>query len=172
MSLAGSSIRRLAVLLLLLLGVVSLLKAVAAANAVPASRVDQDTFPITANDLKPSRCSSISLSSIVTGSGTFDGTGGDDLILGSAAADTIRGRAGNDCILSGDGSDNVQGNQGTDILLGGDGNDVLDGGQNNDELYGQGGDDTLSGAQGIDLCDGGPGIDTADGTCETIVDVP
>ncbi len=172
MSPAVSSVRRLAGVILLLLGAVSLLNAMAAANSVPATRLEADSIPITANDLKPARCNGISLSTVVTGSGSFDGTGGNDLILGSAGADAIRGRAGNDCILSGDGNDDVQGNQGTDILLGGDGDDTLDGGQNNDELYGQGGDDALSGAQGTDLCDGGPDTDTADGTCETVVNVP
>lgn len=172
MSSMGSSVRRLAWVLLLLLGIVSVLHAVAAANSVPTTRIDEDSFPITANALKPGRCSAISLTTLITGSGTFDGSGGNDLILGSAGADTIRGRAGDDCILAGDGNDAVQGNQGADILLGGDGNDALDGGQSNDELYGQGGDDSLSGAQGTDLCDGGPGTDTADGTCETSVEVP
>ncbi|HMK07725.1 MAG TPA: hypothetical protein VK449_01720, partial [Anaerolineales bacterium] len=48
--------------------------AYAAANTVPATRLGQQTNAITANTLKPSACASISLTSIVTGSGTFNGT--------------------------------------------------------------------------------------------------
>jgi len=140
--------------LLALLVILSIFSGFAATNSVAESGADEDTFAITVNDLKPPECASLNLENIVTGSGSFQGTNRNDLILGSAGNDNIRGMVGNDCILGGGGDDTIDGRQGNDILLGGPG------------------DDDLSGFSGTDVCYGGPGTDTADGSCETIYEIP
>ncbi|MGB2895558.1 MAG: hypothetical protein WBB65_05265 [Anaerolineales bacterium] len=128
--------------------------AFAAANSLPASRLDEDSFPITANDLKPSECSSLNLTNIVVISGNGSGTNANDLILGSAGGDTLRGSDGDDCIVGGGGDDSLDGQKGNDVLLGQDGND------------------SLKGSQDTDICDGGPGIDSGHNSCETEIDIP
>lgn len=145
---------RLAWSLLALLLALSVISGFAASNTVAESGAGESIFPITANDLKPPECASLDLVNIVVGSGRFDGTNRNDLILGSAGDDIIRGMPGNDCILGGGGNDAIDGSQGDDILLGGPG------------------DDGLRGGPGTDICYGGPGTDTADATCETIYEVP
>jgi Ca2+-binding RTX toxin-like protein len=145
--------------------------AYATANTVPQTRMDLDTVAINANALKPSACSALNLSNIVTGSGTLNGSGVNDLILASAGVDTLNGAGGADCLVAGSGADSLSGGAGTDILLGGDGNDNLLGNGGADRLYGEGGDDSLNGGAGNDTCDGGSGTDTAT-NCETPVNIP
>jgi Ca2+-binding RTX toxin-like protein len=130
---------------------VSAASAFAAANSVPATRLDDDSLPITANDLKPSECSSLNLTNIVVAG---DGTGGNDLILGTAGNETLRGSDGDDCIVGGGGDDTLDGQKGNDILLGQDGND------------------RLRGSQDTDICDGGAGTDTGHNSCETEINIP
>ena len=146
---------RMVATMLASLAVLGAVTALAAANAVPTTRVGQSNHPVLLQQLVPSECSGISgsLSNLVVGSGTFDGTNAGDLILGSAAADTIDGLKGSDCIV------------------GGDGNDVLDGNQDDDVLVGGGGDDALDGRNGTDWCFGDSGTDTAL-RCETVFGVP
>jgi Ca2+-binding RTX toxin-like protein len=81
-------------------------------------------------------------------------TGGDDLLNGTAKADTIFGLGGNDVLL---------GFAGNDLLDGGAGNDQLDGGPGNDKLKGQKGNDELTGGAGDDVLIGGPGKDKLNG---------
>jgi serralysin len=59
-------------------------------------------------------------------------TSGDDLLTGSASADTLRGYAGNDTLIGGDGDDTILGGLGDDIIIGGEGADSLDGGEGSD----------------------------------------
>ncbi|HET7009298.1 MAG TPA: hypothetical protein VFI11_00860 [Anaerolineales bacterium] len=133
------------------------LAAFAASNTVPSTHADDRSIGITANTLKPAACASLNLTAIVVGSGSLDGGSGNELILGSAGADTIRGRQGADCILGGAGGDDIQGNQDADVLLAGTGNDQLDGG---------------NGPPGeTDTCDGGAGTDTFSG-CEVTLNDP
>jgi hypothetical protein len=63
---------------------------------------------------------------------TFDGKGGNDILVGGAWNDTIKGGAGWDFI---------DGGAGGDWLYGEDGGDILRGGKGNDQLYGGGGND-------------------------------
>ncbi|WP_374945120.1 VCBS domain-containing protein [Sphingomonas sp.] len=77
-----------------------------------------------------------------TGSGTTNGTAGNDTIFGTAGADNIYGGAGDDIIFGYDGADNVRGTAGFDTLYGGAGNDQLDGGTDDDIMYGGTGNDT------------------------------
>ena len=149
-------------LFLIALIAVSAASAFAAANSVPFTRLDEDTLSISANDLKPSECAGINLTNIVAGGGSINGTGANDLILGSAGDDNMRGQGGTDCIVGGGGDDRLSGGGGGDVVLGGGGDDTLLGGQGNDSLYG--GLDT-------DDCDGGQGTDTAD-SCETTTKIP
>jgi len=103
----------------------TLVAAMAAANTVPTSKAFTTTKAITVNDLKPPECAGITLTAIVTGSGTFSGTAAAELILGGPRADNINGGSGNDCILGGAGNDTINGQGGTDICLGGPGTDSV-----------------------------------------------
>jgi hypothetical protein len=129
--------RRLAVLGLLAMILISMLTALAAANTVPESRLTDQRFSIGINALKPPQCAGINVTNVITGSGTFGGTTQNDLIIGSAGADTILGNAGlwdtsDDCILGGGGNDVIWGDG---WLLGGTGNDVCIGGPGNDTFH-------------------------------------
>ncbi len=73
----------------------------------------------------------------------WSGTG-DDVLVGSAAANLLMGAAGNDAVSGLGGPDTLTGGDGADSLAGGEGADVLEGGR------------------GPDLLWGGPGVDTAD----------
>jgi Ca2+-binding RTX toxin-like protein len=119
---------------------VSAISAYAAANNVSGSKVVDYRTAITANALKPSECASLSLSNIITGRGDFNGTSGNDLILGSEIADTVDASGGNDCIVGGTGEDVLDGGNGNDMLLGGGDSDDLDGGAGTDVCYRGGGD--------------------------------
>ena len=66
--------------------------------------------------------------------GSITGTGGNDILLGGATAETING---------GDGNDHINGGYGNDILTGGNGNDLLKGRFGDDMLTGGAGQDTL-----------------------------
>jgi Ca2+-binding RTX toxin-like protein len=74
--------------------------------------------------------------------GMLTGTTGNDVMLGTAAGDTIKGLGGRDLICGGGGDDDLYGGGGNDTLVGGDGDD---------RLYGQGGCDSLKGGVGNDL---------------------
>ena len=120
---------------LLLLVIASLLSGLAAANTVPISKIVNSSRPITLNDLKPAECAALNLTTLVTGSGKFSGTAGNDLILGSPAADDIRGNAGTDCVLGGGGDDKLDGREHNDVLLGGPDSDNILGGSGTDYCY-------------------------------------
>jgi Ca2+-binding RTX toxin-like protein len=148
---------------MIFLGIIS---AMAAANSLPQTNMDDRSQAIIPDDLAPPECAGMGLTNMVSGTGTINGTGQNDLILGTSGNETIRGRQGNDCIVAGGGDDNVRGNQGDDVILGGPGVDDLNGNRHNDVLYGGAGDDVLDGGQGTDVCTGGPGADTFN-RCET-----
>jgi len=113
---------RLALIAALALGLLPQAAALGAGNTIPGTNTTKYTTPITANTLKPSSCSAITLTTLVIGS---TGTAGADLELGSAAADTISAGGGNDCILAGGGNDNISCGTGTDVAVGGPGTDVF-----------------------------------------------
>lgn len=98
----------------------------AAGNTVPASKAGQHTKAITVNDIKPTHCAALTLTNLVSGSGgNILGTTGNDLILGSTVAETIKAGDGNDCILGGGGDDRLEGENGTDVCIGGNGIDDI-----------------------------------------------
>jgi Ca2+-binding RTX toxin-like protein len=78
--------------------------AVTATNSVPLSRAGRATSTIDINKLKPTACAGLTLTTLIKGAGTINGTNGNDLILGSAAADDIDGKAGSDCCVGGGGA--------------------------------------------------------------------
>jgi Ca2+-binding RTX toxin-like protein len=96
-----------------------------AANGVPPSKASDRSQVVNVNELKPASCNAITLTNRVVGSGTFTGTAGADLMLGSAGADDIRGGGGTDCLLGGAGNDTLRGQGGTDVCIGGPGTDTF-----------------------------------------------
>jgi Ca2+-binding RTX toxin-like protein len=111
--------------LALVLGVLALGwvgSALSAGNSVPGTTVTRSAAAITANTLKPSSCSGIALTTVVAG---VTGTSGADLLLGSAAANTMSASGGNDCVLGGGGDDSINCGTGTDVAIGGPGTDTF-----------------------------------------------
>lgn len=101
-----------------------LISALAATNAVPASRASRSAAAITVDQLKPKpQCNGITVTVLRAG---VSGGGGNDLVLGTAGVNNpLRGRGGNDCIHGGGGNDLLRGDAGTDVCLGGPGTDTF-----------------------------------------------
>ena len=73
--------------------------------------------------------------------------GGNDVLVGTAAADVLDGAAGDDVLVGGAGADTLSGGAGDDTVRGGAGNDTLSGGAGDDIFRfaaGDGGDTVLS----------------------------
>lgn len=94
-----------------------------ATSSVSPSGAGQDGSPIGPNEVKPSECSSVTLTNIAAGTGTVAGGAGADLVVAGAGSDALEGRDGDDCLVSGGGDDTLDGGPGTDICLGGPGTD-------------------------------------------------
>jgi len=121
-------IPRLAFGVLITLILVSSIFAFAANIVVPTTRLTNQASPITANTLKPTACSAITLTAIVycpAGGGICNGTNADELIIGSPNVDTIQGKGGADCIVGGGNDDDITGSQSEDVCIGGPGTDVF-----------------------------------------------
>ncbi|MEW6400850.1 MAG: hypothetical protein AB1649_03565 [Chloroflexota bacterium] len=110
---------------LLVLIVVSVATAFAAGIDVSSGNVGKESLPVTPNDIKPSSCAALNLTTLVTGAGTLTGTTGNDLIIGGSSIDSIDGLGGNDCILAGGGDDTLIGGDDNDVCLGGPGIDTF-----------------------------------------------
>src|SRR3954471_10799669 len=86
---------------------------------------------------------------------TFNGTEGNDTLIGGADADLINGNGGNDFLQGGGGADTVLGGAGNDTLGGNDGADWLRGGAGNDTVAGGSAQDSVAfsefGAANADL---------------------
>lgn len=118
----------------------------------------------------------------------FEGTSGNDRMIGSEGPDALFGGAGADELDGRGGDDQLDGGPGPDILRGGDGNDVVvytasaavrvsvndladDGTDREGDLvaddveavHSGSGDDTLVGGPGAQILDGGAGDDLLDG---------
>jgi Ca2+-binding RTX toxin-like protein len=101
-----------------------LISALAATNTVSASKAGRSSSAITVDNKKPKPdCNGITVTTLVTGG--VDGGAGADLVLGTAAANTMSGKNGNDCIVGGGGNDNLTGGAGTDVCIGGPGTDTF-----------------------------------------------
>ena len=93
----------------------------------------------------------------------FQGTAGDDVLVGNSGNNTLGGKAGNDSLAGGAGNDRLFGVEGNDTLNGGDGDDILRGQSGNDILDGDAGNDALFGGNQFDRLSGGDGDDLLDG---------
>ncbi|MDF5710274.1 MAG: calcium-binding protein [Nostoc sp. S4] len=95
----------------------------------------------------------MALNTAVFNLSSFNGTNGNDTLIGSDLADMINSLAG---------SDRITGNQGNDTLTSGGGNDTLIGGSGNNTLNGGAGDDNLNVdySSGDNLLSGSDGNDT------------
>lgn len=102
-----------------------LVSALAATNSVPASNAERDITTITVDQKKPKpSCNGITVATLITGGA--NGGNANDLVVGTAAADTaLRGMNGDDCIHGGGGNDNLRGDAGTDVCIGGPGTDTF-----------------------------------------------
>jgi Ca2+-binding RTX toxin-like protein len=89
----------------------------------------------------------------------FDGTNGDDVIVGSDGDDNIDAGPGDDFVCGGPGDDSLDGGDGGDVVIGGPGDDGPSGGPGNDTLVGGAGDDDPEGGPGHDFIVGGDGDD-------------
>ena len=79
------------------------------------------------------------------------GTTGDDVLDGTAQADTLLGFGGDDRVHGRGGRDCILGHAGRDVLSGGPGGDVIDGGFGRDVLRAGGGRNRLHGGPGNDV---------------------
>lgn len=116
---------RVAILGLGVLIVVSAANAMAAANRVPVTAVEDAAMPITANDLKPQECAGLNLEDVVIWHDDLVRDKAPSLILGTPNRDIIKGGGGDDCILGGGGNDDINGNKGDDVCIGGPGTDTF-----------------------------------------------
>ena len=92
-----------------------------AVTAIAADRSQR----VNVNEEKPAAYNGITLTGLVTGSGTFNGTAAAELVLGSSGVDTINARGGNDCVGGGAGNDSINGGAGTDVCIGRPGTDTF-----------------------------------------------
>ncbi len=84
---------------------------------------------------------------------------GDNRLLGSGLADTIRSGDGDDTVYAGGGNDIVTSGNGNDEIGGGNGNDEMAAGAGDDLIFGGAGQDTVYSAGGRDTLYGGAGND-------------
>lgn len=84
------------------------------------------------------------------------GTNQNDVIVGTADADTINSGNGNDTIDGGAGDDTIDGGNGNDIIDGGAGDDTIDAGNGNDIII----EEINVNRDGVDFIDGENGFDT------------
>ena len=110
---------------LFIAAVLALLSAIPAFTAgipVPATHLSESSFSIGPEELKPSDCNAITLTTINNGSA---GGAGNDLVLSGSGSGTVRGNGGDDCIMAGGGDDTVRGDAGYYICIGGPGTDTF-----------------------------------------------
>ena len=93
----------------------------------------------------------------------YDGTDGDDKILGQGGDVLIYGNGGNDLLYVYDPLGSYPSSAGRGLIFGGAGNDTVIGNLNADTLYGDDGHDHVSGGAGNDYLDGGAGNDFING---------
>jgi len=89
-----------------------------ASTNVPVSSAGTSRQVRLVSQLAPAGCGSLTLSRLVTGSGTFSNGLAGTLLLGSSGADTITDTGGGSCIVTGGGADSVIG-VATDICISG-----------------------------------------------------
>jgi Ca2+-binding RTX toxin-like protein len=137
---------RIAIGSLVTLIAVSVISAAAAANTVPPTYAGQSDTPISITDLVPPQCGAITLVRVQIGAG--GNGGGNVLVLGTGASETLTGGGGDDCIFGGVNSHDLRGQGGNDVLISPPGVTA-----------------TLNGSGGYDICYGDPVLTTRIG-CE------
>ena len=103
---------------------------------------------------------------VIVGTGAANNiqtNGGDDTIYAGLGNDTVFAGDGNDTVEGGDGDDTIYGGSGGDHIFGNDGNDTLEGGASIDDIRGGAGNDTINGGDGTDYLYGDDGDDTING---------
>ena len=116
---------------------VSVFGAAAAGNTVPPTLAGQTDTALVMSQLAPSECAGMGLTVLRIGGGGSGG--GNALIIGTSASETLTGGGGDDCIIAGSGSDILNGQGGDDVLIAGPGGtDVLNGSGGTDTCYGAG----------------------------------
>ena len=94
---------------------------------------------------------------------TVYGGAGDDVIVGSLAAERIIAGDGNDYLNGNGGRDTIYAEAGDDSVRGGGSSDLLDGGEGADTVRGDAGNDRMNGGGGIDRLRGSLGDDSIAG---------
>lgn len=89
---------------------------------------------------------------------------GNDLCVGSNAANVLHGGQGNDVLVGGRADDALHGEQGNDALFGHAGRDRTQGGLGDDASYGGEGDDAMLDSAGYNHLFGGGGRDALEAT--------
>lgn len=97
------------------------------------------------------------------GADSLSGLAGHDSLEGLAGADRLFGGAGNDTLMGGAGNDSLWGEFGRDQLFGGDGDDLIEAGAAEDFVGGGNGNDMIRGGDGADTLWGGNGDDSLEG---------
>ncbi len=117
-----SKLLRILLIGLAFMVILSAIYGLTASNTVPESGLGSETVNVTAEQMKPPECSTLSLQYTAPSS---TGSTLNDLVVGSSSADTLSGLGGNDCLVGGDGDDTLDGGDGTDVCIGGGGNDTF-----------------------------------------------
>jgi len=87
-----------------------------ASTTVPTSNAGASTRALLISQLAPPGCSSLALTNLVQGSGTFSNSKSNALVLGSAGANTITDTGNGNCIIGGGGTNTITGTA-TDICI-------------------------------------------------------
>ena len=99
-----------------LLVTITLLTSFTASTNVPVSHVGTSAQTRLIMQLAPAGCSSLSLTVLVQGSGTFSNSQSHALVIGTAGANTITDTGAGNCIVGGGGTDTTTGTA-TDICI-------------------------------------------------------
>jgi hypothetical protein len=102
--------------IVVLLVTVTLVTSFTASTNVPVSHAGTSTQARLIMQLAPAGCSSLSLTVLVQGSGTFSNSQSHALVLGSAGSNTITDTGTGNCIVGGGGTDSTTGTA-TDICI-------------------------------------------------------
>jgi Ca2+-binding RTX toxin-like protein len=92
-----------------------------AANIVPSTNVGTSQRGVSVQDIAPPECAGMGLTTLVTNG---NGTNANDLMLGTAAGETLSGGKGDDCLVGGAGNDTLRGQNDNDVCIGGPGTDT------------------------------------------------
>ena len=89
------------------------------------AKVGNNTLTVNAAALAPAGCATDVL---VAGGASLTGTNANELLLGRNTATTLDGSGGNDCLVGGAAADlNMRGRAGTDVCIGNGGADTFNG---------------------------------------------